>query len=131
MYRAIPIGKTDFVYGFHLEWFGKSWIYPEDRGVSFPIGPELIEVQPETVSQFTGKYSKNDEGKEIFGGDFIEGRHGYNINREKYGGKMEVYWHTEFARWKCKQTDGTWDVELSWFGYIEIIGNIHQEASNG
>lgn len=76
--------------------------------------PNMIEVIPETVSQFTGLVDKY--GKKIFEGDIIaKGLYPY-----------EVRWNPEQVRWGIYSND----FEVVGFtkfseSYFEVIGNIY------
>lgn len=76
--------------------------------------PNMVEVIPETVSQFTGLVDKY--GKKIFEGDIIaKGFYPY-----------EVRWNPEQVRWGIYSND----FEVAGFtkfseSYFEVIGNIY------
>lgn len=88
--------------------------------------PNLCEVYPETVGQFTGLYDKN--CKRIFEGDIVE---------KKRRSPLELNTETEVVEWidfacgfwpfyRCGECEGTFYTET-----CEVIGNIHDDKLEG
>lgn len=76
---------------------------------------QYLEIIPETLGQFTGKYDKN--GKKIFEGDIVEAMMDYGP-----AGLLKtitrIYW----------DDNGGWQWEYFETDTIEVIGNIHDNA---
>lgn len=97
---------------------------------------DLVEVDPETVCQYTGLIDSN--GKKVFEGDILEFED--KANKIKWRGVIlfgnpnkEYTWG-----WQIKQVSGD-DVNtdiLLWFDmeecgvYSKVVGNIHDEEGN-
>lgn len=81
--------------------------------------PNMVEVIPETVGQFTGLCDKN--GKKIFEGDIVKClslEYGY-VNKEVYYSEDKA----KFALHNC----GT-DYEFDEYINVEVVGDIHDDA---
>ena len=81
--------------------------------------PNIVEVIPETVGQFTGLCDKN--GKKIFEGDIVKClslEYGY-VNKEVYYSEDKA----KFALHSC----GT-DYEFDEYINVEVVGDIHDDA---
>lgn len=91
----------------------------------------MIEVNPDTVGEFTGLLDKN--GKEIYEGDIIRHRYFYNVYKPDFDG--EVVFSKSSFRIKFKsEYDKSgfmyWDLCFDDFANkkIEVIGNIHDNS---
>ena len=81
--------------------------------------PNMVEVIPETVGQFTGLCDKN--GKKIFEGDIVKClslEYGY-VNKEVYYSEDKA----KFVLHSC----GT-DYEFDEYINVEVVGDIHDDA---
>ena len=82
--------------------------------------PNMEEIIPETVCQFTGLYDKN--GRKIFEGDIVEGNSEYFTFTHPYG--KVVY---DGGQYLISFDDVLEDIEClgAWTNDVEIIGNIY------
>ena len=83
--------------------------------------PDMEEVLPETVCQFTGLYDKN--GRKIFEGDIVEHDHPYGgksvhtVIWNKYGWNLSDFYATYFDDPGEAFSEGT--------EFMTVIGNIY------
>lgn len=115
--------EDEFVYGIPVEGepllgMGKRTYIITKPGVQWVDGvymtyDECIEVDPETVGQFTGLTDKNDV--KIFEGDIV-----------RYGQLGEVEYNSGSAQFTLNFTNGTYDgFDKIPFCCCEVVGNIH------
>jgi len=117
LFKAKRKDTNEWVYGNYVytEYEDKHYITQQLENTH-----QLIEVIPETVSQYTGLNDKN--GKKIFEGDIMKNRKG-GIGIVKY------------TRYAETVLDFINDVSMSGFNpailrNYEVIGNIHDKKEN-
>ena len=133
-FRGKRVDSGEWVYGYLLEkWAGKDKprrfaidpciSFYEDGWTSWP--DEVVEVIPESVSQFTGLYDKN--GKEIYEGDIVESRYMNPLNGreviDRYNvalAKSTLYKMVHSTGQQCRE--GLLFIRHE---RVKIVGNIH------
>lgn len=126
-YRAIPIGKKDFVYGWYAERQDSHY-----NPYSVIIEDALeFEVIPETVGQQVGR--KDINNKEVYRGDRVKiiGHKCRQIRESDHKTVCNVVWFDEAGGWMLDCIDGKHSYGYYNTAIVEIIGNIHQEQNNG
>lgn len=127
-YRAIPIDKKEFVYGWHIELEDEHYIIPDTASICYgiTIGTShydfiegFIKVIPETVGQQISQQDKNK--KEIYA-------------RDKYkwyqplveSGKQLHKEHISTVVDEIVELYNLHNRAENCWGGVEIIGNVHQ-----
>lgn len=116
LYKAKADYNDKWVFGFYLEVDGVSYILPERKPIN-----EIVQVNPETVCQSSGKKDKH--GKEIFEFDFVT-----DENADEY---MVIYngFHCAFilnGLTPCVMTQSFRMDEVD-PDCVEVIGNIYDK----
>jgi uncharacterized phage protein (TIGR01671 family) len=112
-----------------------EWVYGgyfEDRDYHFiprGIGAAFVEVDPETVGQFTGVFDNN--GNKIFEGDIVDFYEVLCQKRDMIPFKGVVkrgngYYYVEYINERNQK--GRWNLSSCW--HLEVVGNIHDNKEN-
>lgn len=142
-FRGKSLKDGEFEYGSLLTYQRSIDIEGDDRvfaAISYE-GLEPIEVDPNTVGQFTGL--KDENGKEIYEGDIVRWTR-YNVrseyvHNETWVEDCTVYWNNEkHAFWMHYdfETGGgasgllTFADERAEYIEFEVIGNIHEKKQD-
>ena len=118
LFRGKRKDSGKWVYGYYYQIWDKVYIlWGMTNGV-----PDMIEVIPETVGQYTGLKDKN--GKEIYEGDRIR----LDLNNEGYKDTVVVY-RDDYMQFMFDHPKGVYTMTEYHFKPkdLEIIGNIHEE----
>lgn len=115
LFRGKRINNGEWIVGYYIVVDGISYILQDGYFLN-----GIVEVDPETVGQYTGK--DDVRRQKIFGGDILEIRYGtekYNglVKYDAYGAKFII----ASDRGTSSFDDLLWDVE------IQVIGNIHDK----
>ena len=112
IFRGKRVDNDEWTEGYFFKSWDKVFLLWGMTGDS----PNMEEVKPETVGQYTGLTDKN--GKKIFEGDIL--LKGFE--------KVLVKWNANQCRWGIYSNN----YEICGFnestqGYFEVIGNIYQD----
>jgi uncharacterized phage protein (TIGR01671 family) len=114
-YRGQRVDTKEWVYGYLFASWERRYIL---WGTTNDI-PNMLEVIPETVGQYTGLHDKN--GKEIYESDILEF---YDIHGEVEFGlhSDNVYngWYVEVKGNQCELNES--------FSFSEVVGNIYENS---
>lgn len=125
-FRGRSLKDGEFEYGSLLTYQRSIDIEGDDRvfaAISYE-GLEPIEVEPNTVGQFTGLYDKT--GKEIYEGDIVKSE---SLLCEKEC-TMIVSWMEDMGRWVMYYTKNHGYLYPQDLEEIEVIGNIHEKKQD-
>ena len=97
-----------------------------EYGISRIVSDRYFEIIPETVSQYTGMQDRN--GNKIFEGDTLKCTDELDevneLNSDTGIGNVE--WLDKYGFWNISGIENSLG-DIIIFGYVEIIGNIHEE----
>ena len=125
-FRGKRVDNGEWVYGYALNGrYGD--LERNDWYIGFGVGSECVEVDPATVSQFTGLLDKN--GKEIYEGDVCK-RPSSNGTKEQMVIGSVVFNKGSFLFHRVN-TNIRVSVDNIIFHYaeMEVIGSIHDSPS--
>lgn len=132
-FRGIPIGGGPFEYGsLDITAIGLYYIRVHTQQAGGFSAYSTIQVDPETVGQFTGLLDKN--GKEIYDQEILS--LWCQADPNDYEMRASVYWDDEQFAWclKCYHPSGSISTEslMEVAGepeFIESIGNVYENPN--
>lgn len=111
LFRGKQIDNGDWVQGYLFRIWERAYIC---WGTVNEV-PDMTEVDPETVCQYTGVTDEN--GRKIFEGDIV------TINGENE--HFAVKWDDDTARFVMRSGTLVVDFDNYWGREVEVIGNMH------
>ena len=124
-FRGKRIDNGEWIYGYVFKYWEQVFI---QWGIANGI-PNMVEVNPKTVSEFTGRYDKN--GKYIYEGDVMKS-HFSNINI--LDDIQVVKWNEQNAAFEAEDLANVNDRlgklhPIWWNRNCEIIGDIYENPN--
>lgn len=121
-FRGMDKETKKWVYGYFFKIWDETYIlWGTTNGT-----PNMIEVIPETVGQFTNKLDKN--GKEIYGSIWIDGKlnKGGDILQGIHG-KYPITWDNDNAAFEARIIGFASTKAINWKDY-EVIGTVFENG---
>lgn len=115
LFRGKRVDNKKWVQGYLFKTWNKSYIlWGTINGY-----PNMIDIIPETVGQFTRQTDKN--GVKIFEQDIVRVKWWNGYHREYQFSNYEVYYDENQMGYYLRGNEFNWE----YFYGVEIIGNIH------